>query len=109
MRERADNKRMPAMSEAEVYPVPADWAATAKVDAEAYARDHARSLADADRFWLDQAKRLDWLRAPTVASRSSFEEKDFRISWFEDGVLNVSANCVDRHLASRGDAVAIIW
>ncbi|MBV9843039.1 MAG: acetate--CoA ligase [Sphingomonadaceae bacterium] len=97
------------MSEAELYPVPAEWAATAKIDAERYARDYARSLSDPDGFWLDQAQRLDWIAAPTVASGSSFDEKDFGISWFEDGVLNVSANCVDRHLASRGDAVAIIW
>jgi acetyl-CoA synthetase len=93
----------------ELYPVPDAWAATATITAERYAADHARSLDDADRFWLEQAARLDWITPPTVASESSFEEASFGIRWFGDGVLNVSVNCIDRHLPTRADQVAIVW
>ncbi|WP_380786482.1 acetate--CoA ligase [Sphingomonas sp. R86521] len=70
---------------------------------------YARSLADPDGFWLDQAQRLDWIAAPAKAGDWSFAEADFHVRWFEDGVLNVSANCIDRHLATRADQVAIVW
>ena len=93
----------------DLYPVPAAWASKAKVTDEAYQRLYARSLDDAHAFWLDQAKRLDWTRFPTKTNESSFDETDFGVKWFADGELNVSANCLDRHLATRGDQVAIIW
>ena len=93
----------------DLYPVPADFAAKAKVDAARYAADYDRSLNDADAYWLEQAKRLDWVKAPTKANESSFNEADFGIKWFADGQLNVSANCLDRHLSERGDQIAIIW
>jgi len=96
------------MSES-VYPVPQEWARRAKVDAAGYEKLYGRSIADPGSFWLEQAKRLDWVRRPEMAGDWSFDEKDFHISWFADGKLNVSANCVDRHLAKRGDATAIIW
>jgi acetyl-CoA synthetase len=97
------------MSDAEVYPVPADWAAKARIDAAAYDRMYGRSLSDPEGFWLEQAKRLDWIERPAIAGDWSFDEKDFHISWFPDGVLNVSANCLDRHLEKDGDTVALIW
>jgi acetyl-CoA synthetase len=93
----------------DLFPVPAEWAAKAKVNAALYAADHARSLNDADAYWLEQAGRLDWAKAPTRANESSFNEADFGIKWFADGELNVSANCLDRHLAERGDQIAILW
>ncbi|NNU15557.1 acetate--CoA ligase [Parvularcula sp. ZS-1/3] len=62
-----------------------------------------------DAFWLEEAKRLTWMEAPTVASDVSFERDDFRIKWFEDGVLNASVQCLDRHLAERGDKTAFIF
>ncbi|WP_176594798.1 acetate--CoA ligase [Sphingobium sp. EM0848] len=93
----------------DLYPVPSHWAAEAKVDAAGYAMGYRRSIEDADAYWLEQAQRLNWLREPTRADESSFAEADFGISWFSDGVLNVSANCLDRHLADRGDQAAIIW
>ncbi|KKC23944.1 acetate--CoA ligase [Sphingomonas sp. SRS2] len=93
----------------DLYPVPADWAAKARVTNEDYARLYARSLDDAEAFWLEQAKRLDWMRFPTRANESSFHEADFGVKWFADGQLNVAANCLDRHLAERGEQVAIIW
>ena len=70
---------------------------------------HARSLADPDGFWMEAATRLDWMTPPTRAGDWSFAKDDFHIRWFDDGVLNVSANCIDRHLATRGDQVAILW
>ena len=70
---------------------------------------HAGLAADADAFWLKQARRLDWSRFPTRADESSFDEGDFGIRWFADGELNVSVNCIDRHLEERGDKVAIVF
>ena len=97
------------MTDASVYPVPADWAKRARVDAEAYEQLYGRSISDPGDFWLKQAKRLDWIKRPEIAGDWSFAEKDFHISWFPDGVLNVAANCLDRHLAERGDTIALIW
>ncbi|HEY9580727.1 MAG TPA: acetate--CoA ligase [Rhizorhapis sp.] len=93
----------------DIYPVPAEWQARAKVDANAYAETYARSLSDPEAYWLEQAQRLDWVQMPSVADESSFAEHDFGVRWFGDGVLNVSVNCLDRHLAERGDDIALIW
>ena len=67
-----------------------------------------QAQADPQAFWLAQSKRLDWTTAPTIAQRGGFDG-DARVTWYEDGALNVAANCLDRHLAERGDQVAIIW
>ena len=91
------------------YPIAPDWAATAHVNAANHAAMSAAAQADPQQFWLDQAQRLDWITPPTRAGDWSFDEADFGINWFGDGVLNVSANCLDRHLATRGDDVALIW
>ncbi|QQV78697.1 acetate--CoA ligase [Sphingomonas aliaeris] len=93
----------------DIYPVPETWAKTARIDAATYAKDYARSLSDPTGYWLEQAQRLDWMTAPTLADESDFTEEKFAVRWFADGVLNVSANCLDRHLEARGDQVAIIW
>ena len=93
----------------EVYPVPADWAERALVDRTRYRALASAARADPDAFWLDQAARLDWISPPTQAGDWSFAADDFRIRWYADGVLNVAAECLDRHLAERGDTVAIIW
>ena len=82
---------------------------TMPIDAATRAAMQARSLDDPDGFWLEQAQRLDWIAAPAKAGDWSFDEQDFHVRWFEDGVLNVSANCLDRHLKERGDQVAILW
>ena len=97
------------MSENAVYPVPAAWESNAKVNAARYAEMYSRSLADQAGFWLEQARRLDWTTFPTKADESSFAKDDFRVRWFADGALNAAANCLDRHLAERGDTTAIIW
>ena len=64
---------------------------------------------DPDRFWLDQARRLTWNKFPTKAGNWSFDEADFQIRWYEDGELNLSVNCLDRHLAEHGDRTALIF
>ncbi|TPE52762.1 AMP-binding protein, partial [Amaricoccus solimangrovi] len=83
--------------------------ARALVDAEQYAAMYAASMADPEGFWGEQGKRLDWIAPYTKVKNTSFDYHDVSIKWFEDGVLNVSANCVDRHLATRGDQTAILW
>ena len=92
-----------------LYPVPEAWAEGALIDAEGYARKHAASLADPDGFWREEAGRIDWIKPFTKVRTTSFNEADFGIRWFEDGTLNLSANALDRHLATRGDQVAILW
>ncbi len=92
-----------------VHPVKPGWAEHALIDAGDYAARYARSLKEPDGFWRDEARRIDWIAPFTRVSDWSFEEADFRINWFADGTLNVAANCLDRHLAERGDTVAILW
>ncbi len=83
--------------------------AHALIDAEGYARMYAASIADPDAFWGEQAQRLDWIKPFTRVKNASFAYPDVSIKWFEDGVLNVAANCIDRHLAGRGEQTAILW
>jgi len=97
------------MSDQDLFPVPAEWAKKARVNAAKYTEIYGRSLADPGTFWLEQAKRLDWIKRPEIAGDWSFDATTFHINWFADGKLNVSANCIDRHLKERGDQVAIIW
>ena len=92
-----------------IYPVSAQWAGSAKIDQAGYQALYRRSLEEPEAFWREEAARLDWMRAFTRVRRTSFEEADFGIEWFGDGTLNLSANCLDRHLAERGDTVAILW
>ncbi|SLN29442.1 Acetyl-coenzyme A synthetase [Roseovarius gaetbuli] len=79
------------------------------IDPEAYDRMYAQSVNDPATFWGEHGKRLDWIKPYTRVKNTSFAYDDVSIKWFEDGTLNVAANCVDRHLATRGDQTAIIW
>jgi len=97
------------VSEGQVFPVRDEWAARAHMDAAAYEAACRRVETDPDGFWREVAGRLDWIKPFTTVKDVSFDKADFRISWFSDGVLNVSANCLDRHLPHRADDVAIIW
>ncbi|MGE3143164.1 MAG: AMP-binding protein, partial [Hyphomonadaceae bacterium] len=97
------------MSAQTILPVPAQWADHALVNDVRYRSMHAAALADPDAFWGHHGRRLDWIKPYTKVKDVSFNESDFHIRWFEDGVLNVAANCVDRHVAEHGDAIAIIW
>ncbi|ATD66196.1 MULTISPECIES: acetate--CoA ligase [Luteimonas] len=94
---------------AELYPVPPGFAGPTTIGASEYEREYARSVQDPDGFWGDAAKRLDWFKPPTKIRNVSYDLADFRIRWFEDGELNASVNCLDRHLATRGDKTALIW
>jgi len=85
------------------------WADEAKMRRGDFDAATAQAMERPTAYWLAQARRLDWLVGPTVADESSFDEEDFQIRWFADGVLNVAANCLDRHLAARGAQTAILW
>ena len=93
----------------DLYPVPEDFAAQANVKTADYARDYAESIRDPDAFWGRIAQRLDWMKPPTRIRDVSFDRQNFQIRWFADGELNVSVNCLDRHLAERGDKTALIF
>src|SRR5690606_19793629 len=93
----------------EVFPVPEGFRRDAWVDEAAYRREYARSIADPQGFWADQAWRIEWMRYPTRIRDIAYGPDEARIRWFEDGVLNVAANCLDRHLAQRGSRPAILW
>ena len=98
------------MSDAtKTYPVPADFAAKANLTPEKYREMYAASIADPDAFWGEHGKRLDWMTPYSVVKDVSWETGDLHVKWYSDGVLNVSANCIDRHLATRGDKAAFIW
>ena len=92
-----------------VYEVPAGFAREARINAERYAADYARSVREPEAFWGEVGRRLDWIVPYTQVKDVSFDVKQFRIRWYADGQLNVSANCLDRHLATRGDKTAILW
>ena len=96
------------MSEA-LHPVPAEWAKNALIDRETYNEKYRRSVEDPEGFWADEARRIDWIKPFTQVKDTCFDQEGFGIRWFDDGTLNLSANCLDRHLADRGDTVAIIW
>ncbi len=97
------------MSEYKEFAPTKELAASAHIDKQGYEASYARSLADNDAFWAEHAKRIDWIKPFSKISDVSYEKPDVHIKWFEDGTLNASANCLDRHLASRGDQTAIIW
>jgi len=92
-----------------LLPVPSEWKSRAFLDAAAYERMYAQSLKDPEGFWREQAKRLDWIKPFTKVKNVSWDPDNLFIKWFEDGEINVSANCLDRHLKTRGKQTAIIW
>ena len=91
------------------YPPSPEFAANAHIDAAKYEEMYAASIADPQAFWAEHGKRIDWIRPFSKVSDVSFDLGRVSIKWFEDGTLNVAANCVDRHLATRADQTAIIW
>ena len=96
------------MSDADhLFPVTDAALAATRTTAADYAAGYARSLNDPDGFWRDQVTRLDWMTPPTKMGNWSWDPVD--IKWFEDGVLNVSVNCLDRHLPQHADTIAIVW
>ena len=92
-----------------VIPVPAEWAAKAWIDSAKYDEMYRRSVDDPTAFWREHGKRIDWFKPYTQIKDTSFDVDDLHVRWFHDGTLNAAYNCLDRHLAARGDQVAIIW
>jgi acetyl-CoA synthetase len=97
------------MTGSKVYPVSADFARAAHCNQDQYQEMYAASVADPEKFWGEHGKRIDWMKPYTKVKDTSFDRHHLHIRWFEDGTLNASANCLDRHLAKRGDQTAIIW
>ncbi|WP_413736083.1 acetate--CoA ligase [Sodalis sp. RH21] len=97
------------MSQPHTYPIPADIAHRALISEEQYRQLYQQSVTDPEAFWGEQGKIIDWITPYKTVKNTSFDPGHVRIRWFEDGTLNVSANCLDRHLAERGDQTAIIW
>jgi acetyl-CoA synthetase len=93
----------------EIFPVPAEWKTRALIDEAKYDAMYEKSIADPEGFWREEGKRIDWMKPYTRVKNTSFAKDNVSIKWFEDGTLNASVNCIDRHLAKRGDQVAIIW
>jgi acetyl-CoA synthetase len=92
-----------------IHDIPTDWTKRAYVDDAKYQAMYQASIKDPDTFWGEHGKRVDWIKPYTKVKNTSFDSHNVSIKWFEDGVLNVAANCIDRHLAKRGDQVAILW
>ena len=97
------------MSNEKVYNVPFEWESRAWVDNTKYLAMYQQSVDDPEGFWAEQGQRLDWTTSYTKVKNTSYDINNVSIKWYEDGTLNVCANCVDRHLKTKGDDVAIIW
>ncbi|KHN50325.1 acetyl-CoA synthetase [Dickeya fangzhongdai] len=97
------------MSQYNKHPIPAAIAENALITAEQYKKMYQESVQDPDAFWREQGKIVDWIKPYQRVKNTSFDPGHVRIRWFEDGTLNVAANCLDRHLDTLGDQTAIIW
>ncbi|MFL5164321.1 MAG: acetate--CoA ligase [Microvirga sp.] len=95
--------------EEKIYDVPADWKRRAYIDEAKYKAMYEASVRDPETFWHEHGGRIDWFKQPTRIKNTNFGPDNVAIRWFEDGITNVAYNCVDRHLHTRGDQVAIIW
>jgi acetyl-CoA synthetase len=106
--EKITRKQEKSMSESKIYPVPQQFAENAHINKEQYEAMYKRSIEDPDGFWAEQAEEfLDWSKPWEKVQEWDFNKAD--IKWFEGGKLNVSYNCLDRHLETRGDQTAILW
>ncbi|MDH3741391.1 MAG: acetate--CoA ligase [Hyphomicrobiales bacterium] len=92
-----------------LYPVLSEWKSRSHIDKAEYEVMYERSIKDPDGFWAEQGRCIDWIKPFTKVQNSTFGPPDVSIKWFEDGTTNVAQNCIDRHLVSRGDQIAIIW
>ncbi len=93
----------------QIYPPSADFVANAKINKADYDNMYAQSISNPDHFWSEHGKRVDWIKPYSKIKDVDYSYPNVSIKWFEDGQLNVSANCIDRHLEKRGDQTAIIW
>ena len=97
------------MSDQSLFPVPDAVRQAAMIDNDGYLAMYQSSITDPEGFWGEQGKRIDWIKPYSKVKDVSFAKDDLHVKWYYDGTLNVSANCLDRHLATRGDQTAIVW
>ena len=92
-----------------IFEPSADLAKSALIDADGYAALYQESIANPDQFWAEHGERIEWIKPYSQISDVSYDATDLHIKWYADGTLNAATNCLDRHLATRGDQTAIIW
>ena len=92
-----------------IFKIKNEWVKEAYVNSEEYGKKYKESINENEFFWAKEGKRIDWIRQYTKIKDVKFSNKEVKIKWFYDGTLNASSNCIDRHLDSKGDKVAIIW
>ena len=93
----------------EIYPVPESFKKTARITEAEYFERYQKSVEQPDAFWAEQAQKIDWIKPFTQVKNTNFNKDNFKIEWFADGELNVSANCLDRYLKEHPHKPAIIW
>jgi acetyl-CoA synthetase len=91
-----------------VYKVDQKWSENAHINSSSYEILYKKSIDDPEAFWSEQAQILDWIEPYSTVKATSFNEP-IKIEWFKDGKLNITENCLDRHLKNRGDQIAYIW
>ena len=97
------------MSENKIFKVNEEWSKNALINADQYESEYLKSFNNNEEFWKEQGNRIDWITPYTKIKDVSYQQKDFKIKWYYDGELNASANCIDRHLATKANQTAIIW
>ncbi|MDB9985446.1 acetate--CoA ligase [Pelagibacterales bacterium] len=97
------------MSENKIFKVNEEWSKNALINADQYESKYLKSFNNNEEFWKEQGNRIDWITPYTKIKDVSYQQKDFKIKWYYDGELNASANCIDRHLATKANQTAIIW
>ena len=97
------------MSDNKIFKVSEEWSTNALINAKQYESDYSKSFDNNEEFWKEQGNRIDWITPYTKVKDVSYQQKDFKIKWYYDGELNASANCIDRHLATKANQTAIIW
>ena len=93
----------------QIYPVSQAWQERAHINPAKYKEMYAASIGNPEKFWAEHGRRIDWFKPYTKAKHTSYDSHNVSIKWFEDGLTNVAYNCIDRHLAKRGNQTAIIW
>ena len=97
------------MSDNELFEVSDEWSSNSLIDSHKYNDWYQNSFDNNEEFWSEHGKRIDWIKPYSKVKNVNYHKNDFCIKWYEDGSLNASSNCIDRHLRERADQVAIIW
>ena len=109
MNSRDESQNIRKYDMKEVYPVPAEFEKTARTNEQEYFERYQKSIEQPDEYWAEQALKLDWIKPFSQVKNTSYDKDNFKIEWFADGQLNLSANCLDRHLKEHPYKPAIIW